>query len=753
MRLIVAEKGDIGVKIGCAIGGVFLSNGEELQYKHLSDSKYSNEIEALKKKLYFESNKGYTITFTNGHMYELKKPKHYEPRLEKDGWRVEYFPVIPDDFVSLTVKRAYSVYERQERRANAVIQLMKQADLIINATDADREGQCIFDIPYIISGSKAKVMRLWVSDQTQEKFKKAINALEDNKAYESLFHAGLCRSFSDWLVGMNLTGIFASHNRRMIHIGRVKTPTLSIIATREKEILNFKPEKHYPVIATFEKNGIDFNTEIDMESLGLTRMTDKILADSIANEVSNELYGKVVEIQEEKENNPPPLLYSNASLLGDAGEYFGYTMPETERVLQDLYEKHDLISYPRTDSNYLPPSMENEIENIYNNLMNISTYNGFGLFYSKPSNRYVRDLNGKSHYAIVPTTKPVDFSKLNEKEQNVYNLVAIRFLCMFARPSVSNKTKAKFLLGRYYFNANGKVVLDKGWTSMYNIQMKDVLLPPLSNNEMVDLVGISLAERETKPPKPYTIKTLGTILENVSRLVDDQTYKDALKRVEGIGTPATRTTIISELENGGYIKQNKQVIRCTPNGLDAIENLEQTSIENLYSPIMTAEWEIKFKDIEEGNLSAIQFMREMSQFVIDSCNKIRNMNKVSSAFMQISSSSNRNTSNTSSTNTSVKSSGNSQGAKGGRSKMGECGFCKAGTIKMFEKMYKCTKCNKIVWKNALANRGLPEIPENMAFKLLAKQRVKTEFISKANKPYKVILSLDDNSKVNVDLDV
>ncbi len=742
MKFIFAEKPMVAERYAAFVGGVMLSNGEELTFSLLEDKNKENLVKMARRKGYFESKNGYIISYAEGHMYELKNPEEF--RTEWKAWQRSTLPMIPDGFVDFAVKQLYKPKERLKERIKVILQQMKEADQIIVATDNDREGESIFRIPYIFSGSKKPFVRAWLQDQTPEKIAKVFLNLEDGHKYDGWWYASIARSLSDWLVGMNITRSMTIQSHSLIHVGRVKTPTLAIVVNRDEQIANFEPENFYELMAKLQSESQE---EFSMTYDSQETIKNRKKLEDILTVLSATTKGTVKSVESKVEKNYAPNLYSLTSLTKDASRILKFDAQKTLETAQNLYMVHQAISYPRTDCEYLPSTMETEIGTVLTNLMRTKEYGQHAVHFKKPSLKYMNDakMDG-AHYAIIPTVKSVQRDKLSDDEWNLYHLIVRRFLAMFLPPALLAESKIVVDIHGHVFSAKGKIVQDKGWRVLYpEAVIKDVLLPYLKEHSSVSILGFSIVDRKTTPPKPFTDGDLVPYMENISRHLENNKDKEFLKK-KGIGTTATRATIIQSLVDQGYLLRQGVVITSTDIGRKAIKAIP---IKALTEPHLTAEWEEKLIDMESHSFSPKTFLQDICAFIQQSIDEISK-----SAIEPIREKTTTSPSASLSENTKVTISKDKKTtqntSKRSKSTTKDNCIC-GGVISSTSKVYSCTKCSRMVWKNGLAFRGKENITEIEAKKILSGGKLSVRLKAQGSgKPYDALVFLGDDGKLKTE---
>ena len=574
---------------------------------------------------YMEGN-GYQVTWTFGHLCELKMPEDYTPMWK--AWSLSALPMIPPRFgIRLKddegIKKQFAIIER----------LMQAADGIINCGDAGQEGELIQRWVMQKAQAKCPVQRLWISSMTDEAIREGFANLKDQAEYQSLYLAGLSRAVGDWLLGINCTRLYTikyGQNRQVLSIGRVQTPTLALIVNRQKEIDNFKAEPYW-VLATVYRDTT------------FTATSGKFTSKEEGKKAFATIEGKPFEVTKvEKKNGKetPPSLYDLTSLQVDCNKKYGFSAEMTLNIIQQLYEQK-LSTYPRVDTTFLPDDVYAKCPQTMN-----------GLFQTKfagqaPYAELVRPLGGKpllkskkvfdstkvtDHHAIIPTG--VIPQNLTDVQRKVYDLIARRFIavfypdCKYAQTTVlgevrSAATESQPTEQAIEFKVTGRTILDAGWRAVYakDTQTEDDEKKPDEEERTLPafVKGESgehkptLTEKWTTPPKYYTEATLLRAMETAGKLVEDEELRRALKE-NGIGRPSTRAAIIETLFKRHYIKKERKNLLATPTGIELIDLIRE---ELLKSAELTGIWEKKLRDIEAHKYDPQQFINELKQQVTE----------------------------------------------------------------------------------------------------------------------------------------
>ena len=614
---------------------------------------------------YLEGN-GYQITWTFGHLCELKEPHDYTPLWK--SWSLSQLPMIPPRF-GIKLKSDKGV----EKQFNTIASLMSKADGIINCGDAGQEGELIQRWVMQKALVKCPVKRLWISSLTEEAIREGFQTLKDQQEYQSLYEAGLMRAIGDWLLGMNATRLYtqkyAYGKHQVLSVGRVQTPTLALIVNRQKEIENFVPRQSW-VLSTLYRDvkfsAIQRDEEAEAEEaaeIAEAAKQGKMLKSKgpiyRQMEYATEQEGKdaleaiknnpftVLSVTKKKGFETPPRLYDLTSLQVDCNKKYGFSADQTLNLIQSLYEKK-VATYPRVDTTFLPDDMYPKCPQIMN-----------GLFLTKnagtqPYAEVVKTLGGKplkkskkifdnskvtDHHAIIPTG--VSPQNLTEMEWKVFDLIARAFIaafypdCQFETTTVIGEVK-KGETDAVLFRVNGKVITDEGWKVVFKKETpsmgstQDMSLPiegeGLERGSEAENSSLpvfqegesgphipSLTDKWTTPPKPYTEATLLRAMETAGKMVEDEELRDALKE-NGIGRPSTRAAIIETLFRRNYIRKERKSLWATPTGVGLIEIIHE---ELLKSAELTGLWEKKLRMIERKEYQAQTFLEELKQMVTD----------------------------------------------------------------------------------------------------------------------------------------
>lgn len=569
---------------------------------------------------FFENDQA-IITSAVGHLLEQKKPM--TPQGKALPWKFDYLPAIPDQFELEPIKQSTD-------RLKKVMQLAKKKDVteIVNACDAGREGELIFHNLVRYGKWTKKVSRLWMQSMTDEAILAAWHHMRSGEEMEPLTNAAICRSESDWLIGLNstraLTVLQSRGGFNVTPAGRVQTPTLAILAERELEIADFKPEPYAEVVATFgvkagqyQGKWIDLGwKKNDNQHSRAERIWDKARAEAIRQRCE----GKTGDVSEEKKrvNVTAPLLYDLTSLQREAANRFGFSARRTLQLAQECYEKHKVLTYPRTDSRYLP---EDYIGKVYGTVGTIAeSESSFAVFAQDiASNKRVTknkrvfdNARVSDHFAIIPTGKIMN---LSGDAQKLYDMVMARFLAVFFPVAVFEDTKRITSIRHAdgitdAFNTTGRIMVEPGWQAVYGrvpgSSGKEELVAVDQGEEAV-VKDIEVQHSMTKPPARFNEATLLAAMESAGKLVEDDELRAAMSE-RGLGTPATRAAIIEGLITQEYVARDGRELRATRRGVELIALLRKIGLKTLTSAGMTGEWEYKLKQMEQGKLERNVFM-------------------------------------------------------------------------------------------------------------------------------------------------
>lgn len=649
-------------------------------------------------------NDSYIISWAIGHLVTLCEPEDYDESLKK--WNINTLPIIPKQIKLKAIKTT----RQQLKILNNLIKLDEVSSLVC-ATDSGREGELIFRYIYDITKCKKPFKRLWISSMTDEAIKEGFKNLKDGKDYDNLYLSAKCRSEADWLVGINASRAFTLKFDTLLSIGRVQTPTLAILVDRHKEIQNFEIKPYYEIETNFQTldENAKFYKGLWIDEKNETKIFEKEKAEAIKQDIKDK-EGFVKSIENETKKQPPPLLYDLTELQRDCNKKFSYSAQKTLSIAQDLYEKRKLITYPRTDSRYLSEDMRTKLKPIINKLNEVPEYKEFTEYILSleklPITKRIID-NSKitDHHAIIPTLTKINLQSLSVDEKNVFKLIVHRFLAVFYPSYVYATTKIITKVGEHTFLTKGSTIIEAGFTKL-NInekEKKEEVLPNVCAMEKVEVKEVKLLSKKTSPPPHYTEATLLSAMENAGRFVENEDIKESLKE-SGLGTPATRASIIERLIKVGYVKRKSKALLPTDKGIKLIEIVPK----ELKSPETTGKWEKGLSSISKGNMTVDKFMGSINRYVCFLVDYAKNTN----ATVQFEDSNYEKFKKT---------------AKYKKiEKIGICPKCK-GDILENSKGYYCSNwkkgCKFSLWKNSLEPYGL-FLHKDLAKELIEKKELK-----------------------------
>ena len=575
-------------------------------------------------------NDEYVISYALGHVVELEMPEDIDKK--KYGfWRLETLPIIPEKFGLKPV-------EDSKERFNALKKLIarKDIDQVINACDAGREGELIFAYLYQLTKCKLPVKRAWMQTMTTEGIKEAFKNLRDGEKMKGLESAARCRSESDWLIGINGTRaltkrMFGSRAGNVASVGRVQTPTLAIVYAREQEIRNFKPRDYWRVTATFEvANGRyegvyqrpNFKKAENDDLDRIDRIWEKAKADAIFAVCQGQPHATVTE-EKKASTQASPRLYDLTTLQREANNRYGLPARRTLQIAQALYERHKMITYPRTDSRALPedyiPTVRETLSNLHSHDLGAHAQKVLDEGWVVPNKRIFNNAQISDHFAIIPTTH--EAKNLEDMEAKVFDMIARRFVAVFYPSAEFDITTRTSTVAGHEFKTEGKVLTSAGWLAVYGKNTVEdgaadsKALPALSapdgNPAKAKTIDPVLHAEQTKPPPRYTEATLLSAMEGAGKLVDDEGLAEAMKE-RGLGTPATRADTIDGLINQKYMDRNQRELVPSAKAEQLLQFLGAVKAEELTKPDLTGEWEYKLHQIEHGKFTRDQFMAEIA---------------------------------------------------------------------------------------------------------------------------------------------
>ncbi|HJT62498.1 MAG TPA: DNA topoisomerase III [Burkholderiales bacterium] len=696
-KLIIAEKPSVAADIARALGG-FVRKGD-----------------------YFESD-NYVLSSAVGHLLELTLPEKYDAKRGK--WSFTRLPVIPPHFDLAPI-------EKSETRLNLLLRLMKRKDVtgLINACDAGREGELIFRYIVQHAHNKKPIERLWLQSMTPQSIREGFSSLRADKELLPLADAAKSRSEADWLIGINGTRAMTAFNSKeggfyLTTVGRVQTPTLAILVEREERIRAFTSRDYWEVHARFGAKAGDypgrwFDAAFKKDDDG-ERKSERLWQQAQAEAIVAGCRGKSGIASEETKPTTQlsPLLYDLTSLQREANGRFGFPARMTLSLAQALYERHKVLTYPRTDSRALP---EDYLGTVKKTLEALGETRDFAPFarqilkqgWVKPNKRIFDNSKISDHFAIIPTLQTP--RSLNEAEQKLYDLVVRRFLSVFYPAAESMQTTRITRVGEHQFKTEGKVLVNPGWLAVYGRVggEENDNLPAIAADEKVAVRDVAVHANQTKPPPRYTEATLLSAMEGAGKLVEDDELRAAMA-AKGLGTPATRAATIEGLIREEYVHREGRELVPTPKAFSLMFALHMLHIVELGSPELTGEWEHKLKLIEAGKLTREEFMRGINDLVRNVVGVIKNGEIPDVAYATV---------------------------------PAPCPKC-GGVVQENYRKVQCQKCDFTLWRVV---SGREWAPEELA-ELFTKRFVGplTGFRSKQGRPFSAGMRLNDEMRLEFD---
>lgn len=569
---------------------------------------------------YLEGDK-YIVTWALGHLVTLADPNVYDKKYEK--WDMQDLPMLPQNMKLVVIPES-------RRQFQAVSSLMKRSDVneLIIATDAGREGELVARWIMMKAGWKGKTQRLWISSQTDKAIKDGFKNLKPAADYDNLFRSAQARSEADWLVGLNVTRALTCKYNAQLSAGRVQTPTLALIVRREEEIRKFTPREYWGITAKLQ--GF-MSTWRDGGKNAQTFDRNK------AEEILKKLQGKpavLTKVERQRKITPPPAAYDLTELQRDANKKYAYSAKETLSLMQSLYERHKLLTYPRTDSRYISQDVVTTLPERLRSCM-VDEYKPLAqeIYRNKPlKTKYlVNDAKVTDHHAIIPTEEQPQLYDLSGPERNIYDLVVRRFLAVLMDPYEYEEIRLTMTIGGETFTAKGKRVLSQGWKAAYNrsFQLEEdedeqtQNLPELSQGQKLKVESVALKPGKTSPPARYTEATLLSAMEHPSGQVSDQNLSRILEETSGLGTPATRADIIEKLFSTFYVERRGKELVPTSKGMQLVE----LAPEELRSAALTAKWEDQLADIAKGKVRDSEFVDQMRKYATELVTEVKASNQ------------------------------------------------------------------------------------------------------------------------------
>ena len=702
-NLVIAEKPSVAADLTRAIG------------------KFTREGD------YFENDE-FIVSSAVGHLLELCVPEGLEPKRGK--WDIKNLPILPAEFALAPTD------SKAEVRFKMLKRLMKRADVdgIINACDAGREGELIFRNLIKQAGCKKPIRRLWLQSMTAESIRTAFRHLRTDEEMMPLANAAECRSESDWLVGINATRGMTWFNSkqggfRLTTAGRVQTPTLAILVEREEKIRAFKPRPYFEVLGTFEVKAGEYGgrwydekfKKSEDEDAKAERIWDRAQAEAIREKCA----GKPGIVTEEKKQatQAPPLLYDLTSLQREANGRFGFSARRTLQLAQALYERHKILTYPRTDSRYLPDDNLSVAKKVMGEIADPTlarhAQKALANGWVRPNRRVFNGAKVTDHHAIIPTG--VSPKHLDEAEEKLFRLVSQRFIAVFYPAAQFEVTTRITRVAEEPFKTEGKVIKDPGWLAVYgkeaDTEEGGAAIAAVTPGEQARTENVEVKECITKPAARYNEATLLSAMEGAGKLIEDEELRDAMS-ARGLGTPATRAAVIEGLVYQEYIARDGRELIATPKGITLITGLRGIGVDTLTRPEMTGEWEFKLKQMEQSQLPREEFMREIRDLTAQMVEKIRGGDEPPVGTFEVLDVA--------------------------------CPKCKAHPLKQDYRTFRCPDCDYVFWKTLAGREFAPEEVQT----LLTERRIGPlqGFRSKMGQPFAAILVLDEENKAKFEFE-
>lgn len=635
----------------------------------------------------------YVVSWAIGHLVALCNPDELSDEWKK--WRMETLPMLPETLrtkVLPKTKKQFSILKK--------LLTSPEIDRVVCATDSGREGELIFRYIYHQAGCKKPVDRLWISSMTDAAIREGFAQMKPSSAYDGLYESARCRSEADWLIGMNASRAYTIKYGALLSVGRVQTPTLCLLVKRDQEIRSFVPQDYWEIRANFgDYEGLWINPET-----GDTRCMDEARAHEIEAQVKGRP-ARVAEYEKELKRQLPPLLYDLTSLQREANKQLGLSAAQTLKIAQSLYEKHKLITYPRTDSRYLTHDMPEKVKKAIQSLTTEPCASLKQKVLSAPlskSSRIYNDQKVSDHHAIIPTGRSMP-SSLTAQEAAVFDMIARRLLAAHFPDYEYESAKATTVSEGHSFRSTGTRPVKLGWKEVYQDQQskkKEVeqMLPELNVGDERTVKSVKVKAMKTKPPEPHTDATLLAAMENAGRTLDDETLRESMKD-SGLGTPATRAAIIERLIEVGYARRKGKTIVSTEKG----EKLISVAPDQLTSAELTGRWEKALAVMaretgrEQMDQLSARFMdgiRKYASFLVDEART----KETEVEFER-----------------EERSKGKGRGKKTPAVKDLDvaCPICSQGHVTENSKAFSCSRwkegCNMTIWKNCLESRGGPTL--------------------------------------------
>ena len=585
-----------------------------------------------KKNNFYMEGKDYVVTWALGHLVTLADPEEYGEQYKT--WRLDTLPMLPDRWKLVVIRQTSKQYHAVKEQI-----FRKDISDIIIATDAGREGELVARWILEKAGNKKPLKRLWISSVTDKAIREGFSHLRPGKDYENLYHAAVARAEADWEVGINATRALTCKYNAQLSCGRVQTPTLAMIASREEEIKKFIPKPYYGLRAVAK--GISFIWTDAKNNSG--RTFDKSRIESIYKNAAQKI--RITEVKKKTKKTFSPALYDLTALQREANQRYGYSAKQTLNIMQRLYENHKVLTYPRTDSRYLTTDMTGTLKERLKACA-VGPYrkaaSRLSMHEIKADKSFVNNTKVSDHHAIIPTEQFVQLEHMSNEERKIYDLVVRRFLAVLSPACEYEEISLTGMIGKETFRAKGSRILKTGWREIYDADWEDLededtadtsgstgsssltdtTWPDVSEGTELPVTSLSITEGKTKPPAYFTEGTLIAAMENPARYMQhkDQTLARALGETGGLGTVATRADIIEKLFGSFLMEKKGAEIHITSKGKQLLSLVPP----DLKSPELTAQWELRLKSIAQGKESQNKFMAEIENYTKSLIRQIKN---------------------------------------------------------------------------------------------------------------------------------
>jgi DNA topoisomerase-3 len=696
-KLIIAEKPSVAADIARALGG-FTRKGD-----------------------YYESER-YVLSSAVGHLLELAVPEEYD--VKRGKWSFERLPVIPPHFELAPI-------EKNANRLNLLLRLIKRKDVagLVNACDAGREGELIFR--YIVQHARGRkpIERLWLQSMTRAAIREGFEALRADRELLPLADAAKCRSEADWLVGINGTRAMTAFNSSeggfyLTTVGRVQTPTLAILVEREERIRAFRPRDYWEVHARFalkagEYSGRWFDPQFRKDD-DAERKAERVWKAAEAEAIARACEGRSGTLSEESKpaTQFSPLLFDLTSLQREANGRFGFSAKTTLSLAQALYEKHKLLTYPRTDARALPEDYVGTVKKTLEALAGTREFAPFARQVMKegwvrPNRRIFDNAKVSDHFAIIPTLQAP--KHLNDAEAKIYDMVVRRFLAVFYPAAEYLQTTRVTRLGEHHFKTEGRVLQKPGWLAVYGRAAQDqaAALAAAAPGEKAKALEVTVQPGQTRPPPRYSEATLLAAMEGAGKLVEDEELRAAME-AKGLGTPATRAAIIEGLIQEKYVERLGRELKPTWKAFRMLFALKRFGVDEITSPELTGDWEFKLKQMEQAKLKRESFMEHIEQVTRDLVQRIKTGSIPDEAFATV---------------------------------PAPCPKC-GGTIQETYRKFQCQSCDFHIWPVMLGREWSPEEVAELVVKRFIGPL--SGFRSRVGRPFSAAIRLTDDLRLEFD---